>query len=213
MPRAVRRFGMRRKGRPMRKIFLPALFTLFLILPAAAQTIESVYTDFNIEKCRHVPGTEQEDYGVWYCKGYHGIPIFVSAGDQRTQISYGRNAEKQPAARTTFARFNTEGDKIEWRLEARGGKKIPFATIMAWNTVYSTDNGDLMHGHIFVVTTLGKVVCHVGYVDGEANKDAAELARRIADEHARSFDCKKDKAIVLGKKGPGFSEANTWDEN
>ena len=34
---------------------------------------------------------------------------------------------------------------------------------------------------------------------------AAELARAIADQHARGFRCGKDKPIVLGAKGPGFS--------
>ena len=42
-------------------------------------------------------------------------------------------------------------------------------------------------------------MCHVGYVDARANPDANELARKIADENARTFKCGKDKAIVLGK--------------
>ncbi len=40
-------------------------------------------------------------------------------------------------------------------------------------------------------------MCHVGYVDARANPDANELARKIADEHARAFKCGKDKRIVL----------------
>jgi hypothetical protein len=184
-----------------------------LVAPAGAQTIESVYTDLDVNKCRHTPGTAEEDYGVWHCKGYAGIPVRVSAGDQRTQVSYGKNAAKQLAARTTFAKFNSEGSKIEWRIEKHAdGKKVAFATILPWNIIYSNDNGDPVRGQIFVVTRLGESVCHVGYADGQANKNADELARRIADEHARNFDCKKDKPVVLGEKGPGFSEASSWDE-
>ena len=53
---------------------------------------------------------------------------------------------------------------------------------------------------MLVVTRLGPGgVCHVGYVDAKANPDANELARKIADEHARTFKCGKDKRIVLGK--------------
>lgn len=190
--------------------FALALFAL----PALAQTIESAHTDFDADKCRHIPGTAEEDYGVWHCKGYKGIPVFMSAGDQRTQISYGKNAERQPAARTTFSAFNGEGSKIEWRIEKRaGGKEIPFATIMRWSITRSDDKGDPIRGETLVVTRLGQSVCHVGYVDGHANKNADELARKIADEHARNFDCKKDKAIVLGETGPGFSEAHSWEEN
>jgi len=42
-------------------------------------------------------------------------------------------------------------------------------------------------------------------VDGRQNANALDLARRIADQHARTFRCGKDKPIVLGEKGPGFS--------
>jgi hypothetical protein len=61
-------------------------------------------------------------------------------------------------------------------------------------------------GEVLVVTRLGpEGVCHVGYVDGRQNTDATTLARAIADRHARAFRCGKDKPIVLGDKGPGFS--------
>jgi hypothetical protein len=46
-------------------------------------------------------------------------------------------------------------------------------------------------------------VCHVGYVDAVANANANDLAREIADKHARSFVCGKDKPIILGKGMPG----------
>ena len=47
--------------------------------------------------------------------------------------------------------------------------------------------------------------CHVGYVDGRANPNANELAAEIADKHARAFKCGKDKPMVLGVQGKGFS--------
>ena len=34
-----------------------------------------------------------------------------------------------------------------------------------------------------------------------ANPDANELARKLADDHARTFKCGKDKRIVAGKSG------------
>jgi hypothetical protein len=55
-------------------------------------------------------------------------------------------------------------------------------------------------GRVLVVTRLGPGgVCHVGYVDARANPDANALARKIADESARTFKCGKQKRIVLGK--------------
>ena len=95
---------------------------------------------------------------------------------------------------------------VEWRLEKQPtGKTRPFATILRWNV---RAEGDVMRstGRALVVTRLGPGgVCHVGYVDARANPDANELARRIADEHARTFRCGKDKRIVLGNRSPGFA--------
>jgi hypothetical protein len=57
-------------------------------------------------------------------------------------------------------------------------------------------------GRVLVVTRLGPGgSCHVGYVDARANPDANALARKLADEHARTFKCGTDKRIVAGTKG------------
>jgi hypothetical protein len=173
---------------------------------ATAQTVESAYTGLVLDKCRHTQGKQEEDYGEWRCNGYDGIAVHVSAGDQRTYVSYGRNAKKEPAAKQTLASFNGEGEKIEWRSE-RGadGKLKPFATIMRWSTTVSSGD-EPMKGEVLVVTRLAPgSICHVGYVDAKANPDGNALAQKIADEHARKFRCDTDKPIVLGNQGPGFS--------
>ena len=181
---------------------------------AGAQTIESVITDLDLKKCRHTPGTVQEDYGEWRCKGYDRITIWMGAGDQRVMISFGPHAKEEPAAHQTLASFNGEGEKIEWRIEKGASKKQPFAAIMRWSTTRSDDSGGQIRGEVFVVTRLPPgAVCHIGYVDGRANSNASELAREIADKHAREFRCRKDKPIVLGEKGPGFSEPYDSNEN
>ena len=85
---------------------------------------------------------------------------------------------------------------------------------MRWTTAVVTDDPKVedgtVRGEVLVVTRLGQGgvlggVCHVGYVDGRQNSNADDLAREIADRHARSFRCGKDKPIVLGETGPGFS--------
>ena len=83
-----------------------------------------------------------------------------------------------------------------------------FAAILRWNTttIDSDDDSRQVAGQVLVVTRLGPGgVCHVGYVDGRANPNANELARQIADDNARTFRCGKDKPLVLGVKGKGFS--------
>jgi hypothetical protein len=184
----------------------------FSAAPAASQAIESAYTKFDAEKnCRHRPGRDVEDYGTWACPGHDGIGVHLSAGDQRMQVSFGRTARKahnELAGEQSFPGFNSvyEGT-VEWRLEPRpNGKKRPFATILRWNVREAGQEGVVASsGRVLVVTRLGAGgVCQVGYVDARANPNANELARQIADQHARKFDCEKDKPIVLGEVSPGI---------
>jgi hypothetical protein len=168
--------------------------------------IERAYTPLELSKCRHKPGREVEDYGSWRCEGYGGNFVFVSAGDQRTYISYGPKLAETVAAGETLAAFNSEGKTIEWRIERKCGKPVPFATILRWNTTVMQDNGSTVRGQVLVVTRLGPGgVCHVGYVDGRANPNANELAVQLADTRARGFKCGKDKPKTVGETGPGFS--------
>jgi hypothetical protein len=171
--------------------------------------VERVYTLLDLKKCRHRPGKEVEDYGSWLCTGHDGIAVRVTAGDQRTYISYGPNAAKELAAQQTLSAFNSEGKTIEWRIErVPGGKPRAFATILRWNVTTLDPEDDLKQvaGQVLVVTRLGPGgVCHVGYVDGRANPNANELAAEIADKQARAFKCGKDKPVTLGTKGKGFS--------
>ena len=191
------------------KILFASLLLALYAASGPTRAAESSYTDFNTKKCRHMPGKEVEDYGEWRCTGFKGIPVYMRAGDQRIYVSYGKNAMDELAASQTLASFNGEGNRIEWRLE----KGKPFATIMRWSTARADEKGDPMRGSTLVVTRLGAGgVCHIGYVDGRANKNANELARKIADESARSFVCGKDKPIMLGRQGPSFSGLYDADE-
>lgn len=142
----------------------------------------------------------------------HGVAPATAAtssssapGDQRTTISYGPKLADTVAAGETLAAFNGAGKTVEWRIERKNGRPVPFATILRWNTTVPQDSG-IVRGQVLVVTRLGPGgVCDVGYVDGRANPDAHELAAQLADARARSFKCGKDKPVIVGEKGPGFS--------
>jgi hypothetical protein len=171
---------------------------------AAAEAIDSAFTHFDAKQCRHTPGTEEEDYGSWRCKGYGGIAVWLAAGDQRMYVSFGPHAADEPAASETFSAFNdTYEGTIEWRLERRAdGRMHPFAAIMRWNVrIDETDNGHV-RGRYLVVTRLGLHhgpggVCRVGTVNALEDTHANETARAIADQHARSFRCGVDKSDVF----------------
>jgi hypothetical protein len=63
-------------------------------------------------------------------------------------------------------------------------------------------NGRPTDKPMLVVTRLPPgPVCHVAYVDAQANRDANALARKAADEFARDFQCAKDKVKVIGATG------------
>ncbi|MGB9365051.1 MAG: hypothetical protein WCE79_03455 [Xanthobacteraceae bacterium] len=57
----------------MKKAALTIAFAL-LSAPAAAQSVEFVYTKFDAKKCKHTKGREVEDYGSWLCPGYKTWP-------------------------------------------------------------------------------------------------------------------------------------------
>lgn len=44
-------------------------------------------------------------------------------------------------------------------------------------------------------------VCHVAYIDAIANPNSNELARKAADDFARSFRCGKDEVKIIGGRG------------
>lgn len=168
-----------------------------------AQEISSVYTTFDADKtCKHTAGRDVEDYGMWRCPGRDGLIVLLSAGDQRMQVSFGRNAKAaadELAAEETFPGFNSVySGTVEWRMEKLpNGKTRPFATILRWNLITEEDvrRGDnKATGRTLVVTRLNPGgVCHVGYVDARA-PGANEAARKLADEKARAFKCGEDKA-------------------
>ena len=63
---------------------------------AGVQSIASVYTDYDANKCAHKPGRAVEDYGEWRCRGLDGMAMLVSAGDQRMTMSFGPRAADEP---------------------------------------------------------------------------------------------------------------------
>lgn len=176
-----------------RSILPPVLAVALSAAPAAAQQIESAYTDLKLdEECTIISA---DDMGaMWACSGYKGIPVMVAEGDLRFFVSYGLRSLEERAAEQTLSPFNTLGPRIEWRLSNEEGGFKPFATILRYFTQREEGEGQ---NQILVVTKLEMgATCHVAYIDATANADANTMAREAADEMARDFDCADEPEIV-----------------
>ncbi|MEP3431463.1 MAG: hypothetical protein ABJN98_22460 [Roseibium sp.] len=162
-----------------------------------AADITSDYTKIQLEKCNlfEPPSTGEGTFGgSWQCQGYQGQPVYVAEGDLRMFVSFGVNAQNEPAARQTLPNFNTINDTLEWRL--RGG--VPFATILRWFP--SLDDGS--NGSVLIVTQLrpGGGTCQIARIDAQANRNANVMARQAADQMAGGFDC-NGQPTILGNRG------------
>ena len=174
------------------------------ISPASAQTFGSSYTSTAPKDCRVTSaGTEVDGSTIRTCPGKAGLVVLISEDDLRETVSVGRNraaAAKEPAAQVWFGPFNSTEHTVEWR--AMNGK--PFAIIQRWHIADISDedkNGRPIAKPMLAVTRLPPGVCHVAYIDAQANPNPNELARKAADEFARDFKCSEDEVKVIGETG------------
>lgn len=172
---------------------------------ANAQTFGSTYTSTAPKDCRVTSvNNGVDDSTVRVCPGKSNLVVVISEGDLRETVSVGRNraqASREPAAQSWFGPFNSTTHTVEWR--AVDGK--PFAIIQRWLIADSADedrNGRPTTKPMLAVTRLPPgPVCHVAYIDGQANRNPNELARAAADKYARDFNCGKDEVKVVGERG------------
>jgi hypothetical protein len=172
---------------------------------AGAQSLGSTYTSTAPKDCRQIGKPSELDGSTTrVCPGRDGLTVLIAEDDLREVVSVGRNrktAAEEPAAKVWFGPFNSSETTVEWR--AVGAK--PFAIIQRWHIADGTDldrQGRPNTKAMLVVTRLPPgPVCHVAYVDAIANPNANELARKAADDFARSFRCGKDEVKIIGASG------------
>lgn len=184
---------------------LAVLMTCIGLNSAEAQSVGSIYTSTAPKDCRQIGrASELDGSTARACPGKNGLLVLIAEVDLREIVSVGRNhkqAAEEPAAKAWFAPFNSSETTIEWR--AVGAK--PFAIIQRWHIADNSDpdkQGRPNTKAMLVVTRLPPgPVCHVAYVDAIANPTANELARKAADDFARSFACGKDEVKIIGTRG------------
>jgi len=185
--------------------------TAAMILQSNAETIGSSYTSTAPKDCRvKSAGNGVDDSTIRVCPGKDGLIVLISEDDLREAVSVGRNrlgASREPAAQSWFGPFNSTTNTVEWR--SANGR--PFAIIQRWHIADNADqdkSGRPIAKPMLAVTRLSPgPVCHVAYVDVQANPDANELARKAADDLARKFKCGKDEVKIIGNSGRGVELA------
>ena len=195
---------------------ISCFLTLLLGLGSPALAGTSVYTKADTEHCKSLLTPEEEDPEMGNisaeCKGYKDYLFYFREGDVRQSTYFGfADPQIVDQAAETFERFNHIGDKIEWRLDARG---TPRATILRYfmenlDPVTSQPN-EKLYGQILVVSRVAQpddgLACITAYVDALANPDANAMAQKLADEQAPTFACGKEKPVFHGKVGDRISE-------
>lgn len=190
----------------MDKRTLSVLAVLLLTAAARAETIESAYTDFSVDRdcARFDQSDEEGDSASFACSGYRGYPVLLYSGDLRDSVFYGFPPADTPKWES-FDGFNAAGPKIEWRLSVEGETRIPFAAIQRWFVSTDPENPDAKT-EVLVVEKVAQLDkregCAVGYVVATGNDKANETARRIADEQARDFSCGADEPVQVEGSAP-----------
>jgi hypothetical protein len=172
---------------------------------AAAQSVGSAYSSTAPKDCRQIGKPSELDGSTTrVCKGRDGLVVLIAEDDLREIVSVGRNrkaAAEEPAAKIWFGPFNSSEITVEWRT---AGAKA-YAIIQRWHIADGTDpdkQGRPNTKAMLVVTRLPPgPVCHVAYVDAIANPNSNELARKAADDFARSFTCGTDEVKIVGASG------------
>ena len=196
-------------GLAMKTAALAIAFAL-LAAPAAAQSIEYVYTKFDAKTCKHTKGKAEEDYGSWLCPGLQE-PARAAERRRPAHVRHLRQLEEgRPRVVADLSRASTTSTKARSSGASRSAPTARNAPVRHHPALEPRHRRGQREGHrpdqatgrVLVVTRLGPGgVCHVGYVDARANPDANELARKIADEHARSLQVRQGQADCLGKAG------------
>ncbi len=176
-----------------------------LISPASAQTIGSSYTSTAPKDCRVTSaGTEVDDSTIRICPGKAGLVVLISEDDLRETVSVGRNraaAAREPAAQSLVrsVQFDRAHGRVadDERQAVRDHPALAHRRQRRRGQERTADRQADAGGD----AAAARPVCHVAYVDVQANPNANELARKAADELARDFKCGKDEVKVIGESG------------
>lgn len=139
--------------------------------------------------------------GDFHCAGYKNYKV-LRKSNQLTSVQFGYLSDEiLDDYFESFVEPNTVGDTIEWRLDDLG---VPRAAIVRYRfgSYIDTDGKTKPGDSILVISKVGQpdnpVGCAIGLVNASRNKNANELARKVADEVEPDFVCARDLADYHG---------------
>lgn len=191
-------------GRAMAILPLPFLPMTSQAAPVRARGVttvqKSVFTPIDRKTC--TPVKAQADGTAYLCPGVDRFKVYLAESEGRSFVAGSTDPAKSRAARQTLSAsnspFHPPADRAtaEWRFVIRDKRKVPFAMIVRYFTKQAGRTGEVL----VVSRVAGAESCHIAYIDALANADAIVIARKIADEQARTFDCTKSPAVA-GEQG------------
>ena len=173
--------------------------------PVHAEELISTYTWTKPQLCRKtkrviINGDEYASTRV--CPGKAGYAVIVDDDDLRTTVTIGKKGKaKAVIAGGSEGQFSSVHDTVEWR--SVKGAAEPFAVIIRWS--FRDPNDESKEGKDLPLLIVARLspgpICQIALVDTTAEQDANALARQIADERARGFECNTDTAQLVGARG------------
>lgn len=197
-----------------------AALTAILTMTTTAFTNDTIsaYTKLDFDThCTRIdtPPDDEPDLGGYFkCTGYEDYPVWLSTGDIRESVQFGKLNPQMAEAGSweSFSSFNAINTTFEWRL--RKGK--PFAVIYRHfiDHIDPETGGTTQksRGQILVIKSVATdktngIGCVYGLIDARANKNANALARKVADAMTDPVShCVSKNPQVFGKTSASFQQ-------
>lgn len=188
-----------------------ALAILIATIASPANAAQSSYLKINYQKQCNFIVSEDNVSSEGICKIKNMPTIYLKDGDARESISFGSKKTYE-----SFSEFNNANNVIEWRShknEIHAAIIRFFVSMPDPNTGVSNKKSDGQYLQIHkVAKTTAEQSCVVGLVNALANKNANQLARKIADNYVKSFDCLTDQPQYHGNDDINSAQFNKYIE-
>ena len=157
-----------------------------LAVCAAAQKIESVYTDLSDTKCKTLELREDEGGSyIGECAGVGGYKLLVLEGDLRQSINI-----IQPKSERKWeldfwsikSGFSAVGEKAEWRVIKTGKTVKPIALIVRYNVSEDYEDSSKTTSYLLITKIENEFACVTDVVAPSKNQNVK--ARQLADKSA-----------------------------